>query len=49
MDDLQPGRGVTLADFNNDGKTDIVYGNWMGPHRMQIQDASSSQPTFFVS
>ncbi|RUS85936.1 hypothetical protein EGW08_006339 [Elysia chlorotica] len=47
LNDAQPGRGVTLADFNNDGKTDIVYGNWMGPHRLQIQNASSSQPTFF--
>ncbi|KAK3792305.1 hypothetical protein RRG08_007382 [Elysia crispata] len=47
LNDAQPGRGVTLADFNNDGKTDIVYGNWMGPHRLQIQDASYSQTTFF--
>ncbi|GFR95526.1 cartilage acidic protein 1 [Elysia marginata] len=47
LNDAQPGRGVTLADFNNDGNIDIVYGNWMGPHRLQIQQASSSPPTFF--
>ncbi|GFN85067.1 cartilage acidic protein 1 [Plakobranchus ocellatus] len=48
LNDGQPGRGVTLADFNNDGKTDIVYGNWMGPHRIQIQDESpSGKPKFF--
>uniref|UniRef100_A0AAQ4QR67 Cartilage acidic protein 1 n=1 Tax=Gasterosteus aculeatus aculeatus TaxID=481459 RepID=A0AAQ4QR67_GASAC len=32
-DPMQHGRGVALADFNRDGKTDIVYGNWNGPHR----------------
>lgn len=34
---MQHGRGVALADFNRDGKTDIVYGNWNGPHRLYIQ------------
>uniref|UniRef100_A0AAY3ZVC4 EGF-like calcium-binding domain-containing protein n=1 Tax=Denticeps clupeoides TaxID=299321 RepID=A0AAY3ZVC4_9TELE len=36
-DAKQHGRGVALADFNRDGKTDIVYGNWNGPHRLFIQ------------
>lgn len=36
-DPMQHGRGVALADFNRDGKTDIVYGNWNGPHRLYIQ------------
>ncbi|MEQ2169419.1 Cartilage acidic protein 1, partial [Goodea atripinnis] len=35
------GRGVALADFNGDGKTDIVYGNWNGPHRLYIQTSDS--------
>ncbi|TRY86057.1 hypothetical protein DNTS_030160 [Danionella cerebrum] len=37
-DRYQHGRGVALADFNGDGKTDIVYGNWNGPHRLFLQD-----------
>ncbi|XP_038152176.1 cartilage acidic protein 1 isoform X2 [Cyprinodon tularosa] len=36
-DPMQHGRGVALADFNRDGRTDIVYGNWNGPHRLYIQ------------
>ncbi|XP_057187989.1 cartilage acidic protein 1a isoform X2 [Triplophysa rosa] len=34
------GRGVALTDFNGDGKTDIVYGNWNGPHRLYLQDST---------
>lgn len=29
--------GQSLADFNRDGKVDIVYGNWNGPHRLYLQ------------
>lgn len=36
-DPMQHGRGVALADFNRDGRTDIVYGNWNGPHRLFLQ------------
>lgn len=40
-DRYQHGRGVALADFNGDGKTDIVYGNWNGPHRLYLQSSDS--------
>lgn len=40
-DSYQHGRGVALADFNGDGKTDIVYGNWNGPHRLYLQTSDS--------
>eukprot|EP00076_Gallus_gallus_P041872 XP_025007410.1 cartilage acidic protein 1 isoform X1 [Gallus gallus] len=36
-DPYQHGRGVALADFNRDGRVDIVYGNWNGPHRLYLQ------------
>ncbi|CAL8331986.1 unnamed protein product [Merluccius merluccius] len=39
-DGHQHGRGVALADFDGDGKTDIVYGNWNGPHRLFMQGPS---------
>ncbi|XP_034041318.1 cartilage acidic protein 1 [Thalassophryne amazonica] len=42
-DPMQHGRGVALADFNRDGKTDIVYGNWNGPHRLYMQLNSRKQ------
>merc|ERR1719419_952823 len=40
------GRGLVLSDFNDDGKIDIVYGNWNGPHRLFLQDEQSSKPVF---
>uniref|UniRef100_A0A667Z7R3 Cartilage acidic protein 1a n=1 Tax=Myripristis murdjan TaxID=586833 RepID=A0A667Z7R3_9TELE len=40
-DRYQHGRGVALADFNGDGKTDIVYGNWNGPHRLFLQGSDN--------
>jgi len=42
------GRGVALSDFNDDGKIDIVYGNWNGPHRIFIQENEkiTNTPTF---
>ncbi|XP_058044267.1 cartilage acidic protein 1 isoform X3 [Ahaetulla prasina] len=36
-DPYQHGRGVALADFNRDGKVDVIYGNWNGPHRLYLQ------------
>lgn len=40
-DPFQHGRGLALVDFNGDGKTDIVYGNWNGPHRLFLQGSKS--------
>ncbi|MBN3282608.1 CRAC1 protein, partial [Polyodon spathula] len=45
-DPYQHGRGVTLADFNRDGKTDIVYGNWNGPHRLFLQTSANRKLRF---
>ncbi|XP_005098344.1 filaggrin isoform X1 [Aplysia californica] len=47
LDDDYPGRGVTLADFNNDGLIDIVYGNWMSPHKLLIQRIDSYGNSIF--
>lgn len=27
-------RGVTVLDLNDDGRLDLAYGNWEGPHRL---------------
>ena len=31
------GRGLVALDADGDGRFDIVYGNWLGPHRMYLQ------------
>ncbi|XP_069756431.1 cartilage acidic protein 1 isoform X2 [Narcine bancroftii] len=45
-DPHQHGRGLSLADFNRDGKVDIVYGNWMGPHRFYLQTTVNGKVRF---
>ena len=30
-------RGVAAGDFNRDGRIDLVWGNWEGPHRLMMQ------------
>ncbi|XP_053404350.1 cartilage acidic protein 1-like isoform X2 [Mercenaria mercenaria] len=39
-------RGIALADFNRDGKIDIAYGNWDGPHRLFLQTRSNGNISF---
>lgn len=31
------GRGLAVLDANDDGRLDIVYGNWEGPHRLFLR------------
>ncbi|XP_056350851.1 cartilage acidic protein 1 isoform X3 [Oenanthe melanoleuca] len=45
-DPFQHGRGVALADFNRDGRVDIVYGNWNGPHRLYLQSGAPGRVRF---
>ncbi|XP_075772470.1 cartilage acidic protein 1 isoform X1 [Pelodiscus sinensis] len=45
-DPYQHGRGVALADFNRDGKVDVVYGNWNGPHRLYLQMSTGGRARF---
>ncbi|XP_077996351.1 cartilage acidic protein 1-like [Glandiceps talaboti] len=45
-DRYEHGRGVALADLNGDELLDIVYGNWMGPHRIFIQEKRGERRTF---
>lgn len=47
-DPYQHGRGVALADFNRDGRVDIVYGNWNGPHRLYLQAGVPGRVRFRV-
>lgn len=32
-------RGIAALDTNGDGRFDLVYGNWEGPHRMFVQSS----------
>lgn len=41
-DPYEHGRGVALLDANNDGRLDIVAGNWEGQHRLFIQTDAAS-------
>ncbi|KFQ90140.1 Cartilage acidic protein 1, partial [Phoenicopterus ruber ruber] len=45
-DPYQHGRGVALADFNRDGRVDIVYGNWNGPPRLYLQSGAPGRIRF---
>jgi len=36
-DPHEHGRGVAAGDFDDDGRFDLVYGNWEGPHRLFLQ------------
>ncbi len=36
-DPYQNGRGLAVLDADEDGRFDIVYGNWQGRHRMYLQ------------
>jgi len=36
------GRGVTALDANADGRLDLCYGNWEGPHRLMIRQLSGT-------
>lgn len=49
-DEEENGRGVAVADLENSGVLSIVYGNWMGPHRMMLRrNASASEWTDVAS
>ncbi len=37
IDPYENGRGVALLDADGDGRLDLVYGNWEGPHRLFVQ------------
>ncbi|CAN5227738.1 CRTAC1 family protein [soil metagenome] len=41
-DPFQNMRGLALCDFNRDGRMDLVWGNWEGPHRMMQQQPDGS-------
>jgi hypothetical protein len=38
-DPYHNGRGLVALDIDGDGRFDVVYGNWEGPHRMYLQAA----------
>ncbi|CAH1775634.1 unnamed protein product [Owenia fusiformis] len=39
-------RGIALADLNRDKQLDIVYGNWIGSHRIYIQTTTGGDINF---
>src|SRR3546814_10715740 len=41
-DGLQHGRGVAALDADGDGRFDLAYGNWEGPHRLMLQGADGT-------
>jgi hypothetical protein len=38
-DPFNHARGLAAFDFNRDGRVDLVWGNWEGPHRLMRQGA----------
>ncbi|MDX2216200.1 MAG: CRTAC1 family protein [Oculatellaceae cyanobacterium bins.114] len=40
-DPYEHGRGIAVLDANGDGRFDLVYGNWEGPHRLYLQQEPS--------
>ncbi len=36
------GRGVAALDADGDGKLDLVYGNWDGPHRLMLRQPNGT-------
>lgn len=36
-DPMGNARGVAVGDFDRDGRLDLVWGNWEGPHRLMFQ------------
>lgn len=41
-DSRQHMRGLMVCDLNRDGRPDLVWGNWEGPHRMMIQQSDGT-------
>lgn len=39
QDPFEHARGLAVCDFNRDGRIDLVWGNWEGPHRIMAQGA----------